>query len=155
MIFAIICEELGLFWAVSIILIFLFMIYRFMLICQQMPRTCSEPFGGRVSAGHIAIQVILKHCGCHQYHSQYRHHAALYQLRGTSVLFLLMEMGIVPSVSNQIKLESDAQAGASGHMLKVDRVFCGKAYIPGGAPIVLPFRFWSYSLKGRYPATRF
>ena len=34
MIFAIICEELGLFGAVSVILIFLFMIYRFMLIAR-------------------------------------------------------------------------------------------------------------------------
>ena len=37
MIFAIICEELGLFGAVSIILIFLFMIYRFMIIANNAP----------------------------------------------------------------------------------------------------------------------
>ena len=37
MIFAIICEELGLFGAVSVILIFLFMIYRFMLIAGNAP----------------------------------------------------------------------------------------------------------------------
>lgn len=37
MIFSIICEELGLFGAVSVILIFLFMIYRFMLIANNAP----------------------------------------------------------------------------------------------------------------------
>ena len=37
MIFAIICEELGLFGAISVILIFLFMIYRFMLIAGNAP----------------------------------------------------------------------------------------------------------------------
>ncbi len=37
MVFSIICEELGLFGAVSVILIFLFMIYRFMLIAGNAP----------------------------------------------------------------------------------------------------------------------
>ena len=43
MIFAIICEELGLFGAVSIILIFLFMIFRFMVIANNAP----DLFGAR------------------------------------------------------------------------------------------------------------
>ena len=58
MIFAIICEELGLFGAVSIILIFLFMIYRFMIIANNAP----DLFGALLVVGvmgHIAIQVIL------------------------------------------------------------------------------------------------
>ena len=58
MIFSIICEELGLFGAVSVILIFLFMIYRFMLIADNAP----DLFGALLVVGvmgHIAIQVIL------------------------------------------------------------------------------------------------
>ena len=58
MIFAIICEELGLFGAISVILIFLFMIYRFMLIAGNAP----DLFGALLVVGvmaHIAIQVIL------------------------------------------------------------------------------------------------
>ncbi len=58
MIFSIICEELGLFGAVSVILIFLFMIYRFMLIAGNAP----DLFGTMIVVGvmgHIAIQVIL------------------------------------------------------------------------------------------------
>ena len=57
MIFAIICEELGLFGAISVILIFLFMIYRFMLIAGNAP----DLFGALLVVGvmaHIAIQVI-------------------------------------------------------------------------------------------------
>ena len=37
MIFSIICEELGLFGAISVILIFMFMIYRFMVIAGNAP----------------------------------------------------------------------------------------------------------------------
>jgi cell division protein FtsW len=58
MIFSIICEELGLFGAVSIILVFLFMIFRFMLIADNAP----DLFGSLLVVGvmaHIAIQVIL------------------------------------------------------------------------------------------------
>lgn len=51
MIFSIICEELGLFGAVSIILIFLFMIYRFMLIANNAPDLLRGPDrGGRYGA---------------------------------------------------------------------------------------------------------
>ena len=58
MIFAIICEELGLFGAVSVILIFLFMLYRFMVIAGNAP----DLFGALLVVGvmaHIAIQVVL------------------------------------------------------------------------------------------------
>ena len=58
MIFAIICEELGVFGAVSVILIFLFMLYRFMVIAGNAP----DLFGALLVVGvmaHIAIQVVL------------------------------------------------------------------------------------------------
>ena len=58
MIFAIICEELGLFGAISIILVFLFMIFRFMVIANNAP----DLFGALLVVGvmgHIAIQVVL------------------------------------------------------------------------------------------------
>ena len=58
MIFSIICEELGLFGAISVILIFMFMIYRFMVIAGNAP----DLMGAMIVIGvmaHIAIQVIL------------------------------------------------------------------------------------------------
>ena len=57
MIFSIICEELGLFGAISVILIFMFMIYRFMVIAGNAP----DLMGAMIVIGvmaHIAIQVI-------------------------------------------------------------------------------------------------
>ena len=104
MIFAIICEELGLFGAVSIILIFLFMIYRFMLIANNAP----DLFGALLVVGvmgHIAIQVILNIAVVTNTIPNTGITLPFISYGGTSVLFLLMEMGIVLSVSNQIKLE--------------------------------------------------
>lgn len=104
MIFSIICEELGLFGAVSIILIFLFMIYRFMIIANNAP----DLFGALLVVGvmgHIAIQVILNIAVVTNTIPNTGITLPFISYGGTSVLFLLMEMGMVLSVSNQIKLE--------------------------------------------------
>lgn len=104
MIFAIICEELGLFGAVSIILIFLFMIYRFMLIANNAP----DLFGALLVVGvmgHISIQVILNIAVVTNTIPNTGITLPFISYGGTSVLFLLIEMGVVLSVSNRIKLE--------------------------------------------------
>lgn len=104
MIFSIICEELGLFGAVSVILIFLFMIYRFMLIAGNAP----DLFGALLVVGvmgHIAIQVILNIAVVTNTIPNTGITLPFISYGGTSILFLMMEMGMVLSVSNQIKLE--------------------------------------------------
>lgn len=104
MIFSIICEELGLFGAVSVILIFLFMIYRFMLIANNAP----DLFGALLVVGvmgHIAIQVILNIAVVTNTIPNTGITLPFISYGGTSVLFLMVEMGMVLSVSNQIKLE--------------------------------------------------
>lgn len=104
MIFSIICEELGLFGAVSVILIFLFMIYRFMLIANNAP----DLFGALIVVGvmaHIAIQVILNIAVVTNTIPNTGITLPFISYGGTSVLFLMLEIGMVLSVSNQIKLE--------------------------------------------------
>lgn len=104
MIFSIICEELGLFGAVSVILIFLFMIYRFMLIADNAP----DLFGALLVVGvmgHIAIQVILNIAVVTNTIPNTGITLPFISYGGTSVLFLMVEMGMVLSVSNQIRLE--------------------------------------------------
>jgi cell division protein FtsW len=104
MIFSIICEELGLFGAVSIILIFLFMIFRFMLIADNAP----DLFGSLLVVGvmgHIAIQVILNIAVVTNTIPNTGITLPFISYGGTSVMFLMIEMGMVLSVSNQIKLE--------------------------------------------------
>lgn len=104
MIFSIICEELGLFGAISLILIFVFMIYRFMLIASNAP----DLFGALLVVGvmsHIAIQVILNIAVVTNTIPNTGITLPFISYGGTSVLFLMIEMGMVLSVSNQIKLE--------------------------------------------------
>ncbi len=104
MVFSIICEELGLFGAVSVILIFLFMIYRFMVIANNAP----DLFGSMLVVGvmgHIAIQVILNIAVVTNTIPNTGITLPFISYGGTSVLFLMVEMGMVLSVSNQIKLE--------------------------------------------------
>ncbi len=104
MIFSIICEELGLFGAVSVILLFLLMIYRFMLIANNAP----DLFGSLIVVGvmaHIAIQVILNIAVVTNTIPNTGITLPFISYGGTSVLFLMVEVGMVLSVSNQIKLE--------------------------------------------------
>ena len=104
MVFSIICEELGLFGAISVILIFLFMIYRFLLIASNAP----DLFGAMLVVGvmgHIAIQVILNIAVVTNTIPNTGISLPFISYGGTSVLFLMMEMGMVLSVSNQIKLQ--------------------------------------------------
>ena len=105
MIFAIICEELGLFGAVSVVLIFLFMLYRFMVIAGNAP----DLFGALLVVGvmaHIAIQVVLNIAVVTNVIPNTGITLPFISYGGTSVLFLMIEMGMVLSVSNQIRLES-------------------------------------------------
>ena len=104
MIFAIICEETGLFGAIGLILLFVFMIYRFMLIANNAP----DLFGSLIVVGvmsHIAIQVILNIAVVTNTIPNTGITLPFISYGGTSVLFLMIEMGMVLSVSNQIKLE--------------------------------------------------
>ena len=104
MICSIICEELGLFGAVSVILIFLFMIYRFMLIANNAPDLLGALIVVRVMA-HIAIQVVLNIAVVTNTIPNTGITLPFISYGGTSVLFLMMEMGMVLGVSNQIRLE--------------------------------------------------
>jgi len=104
MIFSIICEELGLFGACLVIFLFVFMIYRFLLIAGNAP----DLFGALLVVGvmaHIAIQVILNIAVVTNTIPNTGITLPFISYGGTSVLFLMIEMGMVLSVSNQIKLE--------------------------------------------------
>ncbi|MBQ9765938.1 MAG: cell division protein FtsW [Lachnospiraceae bacterium] len=103
MIFAIICEELGLFGAICVILMFLFMIWRFMVIANNAP----DMFGALLVTGimaHIAIQVILNIAVVTNTIPNTGITLPFISYGGTSVVFLLAEMGIALGVSRQIKV---------------------------------------------------
>jgi cell division protein FtsW len=104
MIFAIICEELGLFGAIAVILLFLLLIWRLFIIAISAP----DLFGGLICVGvltHIAVQVIINIAVVTNSIPSTGIPLPFISYGGTSVAILLAEMGIVLSVSNQIKYE--------------------------------------------------
>lgn len=104
MVFSIICEELGLFGALCVILLFLFMIWRFMIIANNAP----DLLGALIVVGvmaHIAIQVILNVAVVTNTIPNTGISLPFISYGGTSVAFLMAEMGMVLGVSNRITLE--------------------------------------------------
>lgn len=104
MIFSIICEELGLFGAVSLILVFLFMIYRFLVIANSAPDLSGALLVVGIMA-HIAIQVILNIAVVTNTIPNTGITLPFISYGGTSVLFLMVEMGLVLSVSHSIRAD--------------------------------------------------
>ena len=104
MIFAIICEELGLFGAVSLILVFMFMIYRFVVIANSAP----DLYGACLVTGvmaQIAVQVILNIAVVTNTIPNTGITLPFVSYGGTSVLFLMVEIGLVLSVAHRIKMD--------------------------------------------------
>lgn len=104
MIYSIICEELGLFGAVCVILLFVILIWRFMVIASN----AQDLYGALIVSGvlaHIAIQVILNIAVVTNTIPNTGISLPFISYGGTSVAFLLAEIGLVLSVSRGIRLE--------------------------------------------------
>lgn len=104
MIFSIICEELGLFGAIAIILMFLLLIWRFMVIASNAP----DLFGALLVVGvmgHIAIQVILNIAVVTNTIPNTGISLPFISYGGSAVMFLLIEIGVVLSVAKGIRLK--------------------------------------------------
>lgn len=102
MIFSIVCEELGLVGAGLIILLFLILIWRFFVIAVH----AKDLLGALIASGamaHMMIQVILNIAVVTNSIPNTGITLPFISYGGTSVLFLLLEMGLVLSVSNLVK----------------------------------------------------
>ena len=102
MIFSIICEELGLIGACLILLLFLVIIWRFFVIAWRAP----DLFGTLIAAGamaHMMIQVILNVAVVTNSIPNTGITLPFVSYGGTSVVFLMVEMGLVLSVSSLVK----------------------------------------------------
>ena len=105
MIFSIICEELGLFGGIAVILLFVLLIWRFMVIANN----ASDLFGALLVVGvmgHIAIQVILNIAVVTNTIPNTGISLPFISYGGSSVMFLLIEIGLVLSVAKGIKLKN-------------------------------------------------
>lgn len=101
MIFSVICEELGLFGAALVILLFGLMLWRIVHIAQNAP----DLFGTLLATGvfaHIAIQVVLNIAVVTNLIPNTGVSLPFISYGGTSVIFLMVEMGIVFNISSKI-----------------------------------------------------
>ena len=107
-IFAIICEELGIFGAGLIVLLFICLLYRIYIISQ----TAEDLLGRMISIGvfsHIALQVILNLLVVTGLFPTTGVTLPFFSYGGTATVFLLMEIGLVLNVNKySVKKRLDA-----------------------------------------------
>lgn len=102
MIYSIVCEELGIIGAGFIVLLFLILIWRFYVVASH-----AKDLNGALIAGgamvHIMIQVVLNIAVVTNTIPNTGITLPFISYGGTSVMFLLMEMGIVLNISRNTR----------------------------------------------------
>ena len=104
MIFSIICEELGLVGGVAIMAMFMILIWRFVVVANN----ANDKFGALLVVGvlaHISIQVVLNIAVVTNTIPNTGITLPFISYGGTSVVFLLSEIGIVLNVSKSVEVE--------------------------------------------------
>lgn len=104
MIFSIICEELGVFGAGIVILLFVFLLWRLFFIAENAP----DLLGSLIATGvfvHIALQVVLNISVVINLIPTTGITLPFISYGGTSILFLMAEMTLALSISRQIELK--------------------------------------------------
>ena len=102
MIFSIICEELGLFGALLVLVLFGYLLYRLFFIAQNAP----DLFGSLLVTGifiHIALQVIFNIAVVLNLMPNTGVTLPFISYGGTSIMFLMIEMGLALGVARKIR----------------------------------------------------
>lgn len=106
MIFSIICEELGIFGAIYVMILFMILIWRCMFIAIN----AKDKYGSLLAIGvmgHLAIQVILNIAVVTKTIPNTGISLPFISYGGSSVMFLLIEIGMVLNVSRNIELKTE------------------------------------------------
>lgn len=104
MIFTVVCEELGVVGGICVILLFVFLIWRFMVVANNAP----DLFGALLVVGvmaHISIQTIINIAVVTNSMPNTGVPLPFMSYGGSSIMCLLVEIGIVLSVSKRIRFE--------------------------------------------------
>ena len=104
MILSIICEELGVFGAIVMLTLFGMLLYRLMFIAKNAP----DLYGSLIVTGifaHISIQVILNVAVVLNLIPTTGITLPFISYGGTSIVFLMIEMGLALGVSSRIQLD--------------------------------------------------
>ena len=97
MIFTVICEELGLIGGIAVILLFIFLIWRFMIVANN----ARDLFGSMLVVGvmaHIALQVVMNIAVVTNAMPNTGVTLPFVSYGGTASVFLMAEMGIALGV---------------------------------------------------------
>ena len=108
MIFSIVCEELGIFGAGLVILLFIYLLYRLYSITQ----TAEDLFGRLLSIGvfaHVALQVILNLMVVTRLFPTTGVTLPFFSYGGTATVFLLIEIGMVLNVEKWSRLKRERE----------------------------------------------
>ena len=108
MIFAIICEELGIFGMVIVLMLYGYMLYRLFFIAQNAP----DLYGSLMVVGimaHISLQVILNICVSINLIPTTGITLPFFSYGGTSIAFLMGELAIALSVSRSIQFREGTE----------------------------------------------
>ena len=103
MILAVTCEDVGVFGAIMVLLLFGLLLYRLMVIAQNAP----DMYGALVASGifcHIALQVILNVAVVINLIPNTGITLPFISYGGTSILFLMAEMGLALGISRQVRM---------------------------------------------------
>lgn len=109
MIFTIVCEELGVFGAILLMAMFGYLLYRLFVIAQNAP----DMYGTLVVSGifgHIAIQVVLNFLVVLNLMPATGITLPFVSYGGTSLVFLMTELGVALSVANSIRFQESGRA---------------------------------------------
>lgn len=106
MIFVVICEELGIFGALLILILFGMLLYRLMFIANNAP----DLYGSLIATGifaHIALQVVFNIAVVTGLFPTTGITLPFISYGGTAVLFLMAEMGIALGISRKIRFDDE------------------------------------------------
>jgi len=106
MILAIICEELGVFGVILLLILFGMLLYRLIIIARNAP----DLFGSLIAVGifsHIALQVILNICVVLNLIPTTGITLPFISYGGTAIVFLMIEMGLALGISTRIRKEAE------------------------------------------------
>ncbi|MDO4490271.1 MAG: putative peptidoglycan glycosyltransferase FtsW [Lachnospiraceae bacterium] len=103
MIFSIICEELGLFGAILLLVLFGYLLFRLYYIAQN----ARDLYGSVIATGvmfHLSLQIILNMCVVLDLIPTTGISLPFVSFGGTAIVFLMGEIGVCLSISRQIRI---------------------------------------------------
>lgn len=112
MIFSIICEELGVFGGICVIILFLVLLWRFMIVAVN----SRELFGSMIMVGvivHIGVQVFINIAVATNTMPNTGIPLPFISYGGSSLLSVLIEMGLVLSASRYMRISRPGEQGGS------------------------------------------